>query len=180
MSLRSVIGYISYYFLAFYLPNKEIPVVGKISSRVRSWCFHLMFGQQCARIVNIQRRVYVGFNNRISMGCHSGLGSGSRIQNAHVIIGDNVMCGPNLSVLGGGHRFDRTDIPICQQGALPKSNLHIGDDVWIGGGVTILGNVGSIGSHAIVGACSVVTHDVPEYAIVAGNPAKVIRFRNKQ
>lgn len=55
--------------------------------------------------------------------------------------------------------------------------LRIGNDVWIGNRVTILGKVKSIGNGAVVGAGSVVTKDVPPYAIIAGNPAKIIRYR---
>jgi acetyltransferase-like isoleucine patch superfamily enzyme len=57
-----------------------------------------------------------------------------------------------------------------------KGDVVIGNDVWIGTGATILSGV-EIGDGAVVGACSVVTKDVPPYAIVAGNPAKVIRQR---
>ena len=49
--------------------------------------------------------------------------------------------------------------------------------MWIGRNVTILGNVNRIGTGAVIGACSVVTHDVPDYAVVAGNPAKIIKYR---
>lgn len=66
---------------------------------------------------------------------------------------------------------------MCEQGSNPKTQLVIGDDVWIGNRVTILSNCHRIGTGAIIGACSVVTKDVPDYAIVAGNPAKVIRHR---
>lgn len=54
--------------------------------------------------------------------------------------------------------------------------INIGNDVWIGRGATVLPGV-SIGHGAVVGADAVVTRDVPPYAIVAGNPARVIRFR---
>lgn len=57
-----------------------------------------------------------------------------------------------------------------------STRVSLGDDVWIGGNVTILPGV-KIGSHSIIGACSVVTKDVPEYAIVAGNPAQIKKFR---
>ena len=58
-----------------------------------------------------------------------------------------------------------------------KTNLVISDDVWIGARVTILGKVNTIGKGAIIAAGSVVTKTVPDYAIVGGNPAKIIRFR---
>jgi acetyltransferase-like isoleucine patch superfamily enzyme len=55
--------------------------------------------------------------------------------------------------------------------------LVIGNDVWIGNRVTVLGKVRRIGDGAVVGAGSIVTKDVPDYAIVAGNPATVLRYR---
>ena len=75
------------------------------------------------------------------------------------------------------HAFDRCDVPMREQGYGPEKTIIIGDDVWIGGHVIILPGV-NIGNGAIVGAGAVVTRDVPEYAVVGGNPAKVIRFRN--
>jgi len=66
-------------------------------------------------------------------------------------------------------------IPIGMQGNLPKSKLEIKDNVWIGARAIILGNVRTIGTGAIIGAGS-----VPDYAIVAGNPARIIRYRTKE
>lgn len=60
---------------------------------------------------------------------------------------------------------------------ITRQELHIGNDVWIGQGVLITAKCQSIGDGAVIGAGSVVTKDVPAYAIVAGNPARVIRFR---
>jgi acetyltransferase-like isoleucine patch superfamily enzyme len=57
-----------------------------------------------------------------------------------------------------------------------KGNVIIGNDVWIGFGTTILSGV-TIGDGAVLGACSVVTQNVPPYAIVAGNPARIVRNR---
>ncbi|MBR6576442.1 MAG: CatB-related O-acetyltransferase [Akkermansia sp.] len=69
---------------------------------------------------------------------------------------------------------DSPDYPhLWSQKILP---VHIGSDVWIGNGVFIKNGI-NIGHGAIVGAHSVVTKDVPPYAIVAGNPAKLIRYR---
>lgn len=66
------------------------------------------------------------------------------------------------------------------QGNLPKSKLEIKDNVWIGARAIILGNVRTIGTGAIIGAGSVVTKPVPDYTIVAGNPARIIRYRTKE
>lgn len=58
------------------------------------------------------------------------------------------------------------------------SPVCIGDDVWIACNVVILPGV-TVGSHSVIGAGSIVTRDVPDYAVAVGNPAKVLRFRNK-
>lgn len=58
-----------------------------------------------------------------------------------------------------------------------RGDTHVGNDVWIGRDATVLPGV-SIGDGAIIGACSVVSGDVPAYAVVAGNPARVVRFRH--
>ena len=63
-----------------------------------------------------------------------------------------------------------------QQWSLPKQKVIIGDDVWIGTRVIILPGV-RVGTGSIIGAGAVVTKDVPDYAIVGGVPAKIIKFR---
>jgi acetyltransferase-like isoleucine patch superfamily enzyme len=62
---------------------------------------------------------------------------------------------------------------------MPRSHLVIGNDVWIGVRVTICPNVRSIGNGVVIGAGAVVTKPVPDYAVVGGNPARVIRYRNQ-
>ncbi len=64
------------------------------------------------------------------------------------------------------------------QGFSEEKAVVIGDDVWIGGRVIILPGV-HVGSHSIIGAGAVVTKDVPEWAIVAGNPAIVKKYRKE-
>lgn len=68
------------------------------------------------------------------------------------------------------------DTPRSLGAPKPQERVLIGNDVWIGHGAIILSNV-SIGDGAAIGAGAVVTKDVPPYAIVAGNPAKVVRYR---
>ena len=81
---------------------------------------------------------------------------------------------------GGAHSFADPNVPI---GSIPETveerqtPLEIGGDVWIGSRAIVLPGCKRIGAHSIIGAGAVVTHDVPDYAIVAGNPAKVIRMR---
>lgn len=56
-------------------------------------------------------------------------------------------------------------------------SLRIGHGVWVGNGANILAGCKTIGNGAVIGAGAVVTHDVPPYAIVVGNPAKILRYR---
>ena len=102
------------------------------------------------------------------------------IHHTELKIGKYVITAPGILIQGGGHRHDNPLIPIGMQGNLPKSKLEIKDNVWIGARAIILGNVRTIGTGAIIGAGSVVTKPVPDYAIVAGNPARIIRYRTKE
>lgn len=76
------------------------------------------------------------------------------------------------------HNIERTDIPMGQQG-MRVSEVVIGNDVWIGMRVIMMPGV-KVGDGAVIGAGSVVTKDVPDFAIVGGVPAKVIRYRNRK
>jgi acetyltransferase-like isoleucine patch superfamily enzyme len=94
----------------------------------------------------------------------------------YAIVEDHVLVGQHVIMLAGKgqHNFDRTDIPIKQQGNPPKTPITIGHGAWVGANSTIMADVGH---DAIVGAGSVVTKPVPPFAIVAGNPARLIRSR---
>ncbi|HRJ88834.1 MAG TPA: DapH/DapD/GlmU-related protein [Pyrinomonadaceae bacterium] len=96
----------------------------------------------------------------------------------YAVIEDHVLIGQHVVLLAGRnhHNIDRLDIPIKQQGNPPKEPITIGHGAWIGANATVMA---SVGHDAIVGAGSVVTKDVPPFAIVAGNPARLIRMRNE-
>lgn len=84
-----------------------------------------------------------------------------------ITIEDNVQIAANVQLLTNNHDpYDR-EILICKP-------ILIKEGAWIGAGATIMPGV-TVGKHAIVGAASVVTHDVPDYAVVVGSPAKVIK-----
>ena len=93
-------------------------------------------------------------------------------------IGDDVMMGPEVIILSGSHNFSQHHIPMREQGAPPRLPVTIGNDVWIGTRSIILPGV-KVGNHAIIGAGSVITKDVPDWGIVGGNPADLIRYRNQ-
>lgn len=94
----------------------------------------------------------------------------------HVKIGNYTSLSSYVVVTGNDHRFDVAGVPIRFSGRPAPVVTNIGHDVLIGHGAIIMRGV-TIGNGAIVGAGAVVTKDVPPYAIVAGIPAKVLRYR---
>ena len=88
-----------------------------------------------------------------------------------VTIGKNVFMGPNCGIYTSIHPIDKD---VRKTGVESAKPITIKDDVWIGGNVVILPGV-TVGSNVVIGAGSVVTKDVPDNTVVAGNPAKVIR-----
>lgn len=123
----------------------------------------------------------IGPNLYIGNGKNIKIGSGCRInENVYlekVTLGNDVLIAPNVSILSRMHAFDRTDIPMSLQGYSQERAVIISDDVWIGRNAVVLPGV-TIGRGAIVGAGAVVTRSVPDFAIVAGVPAKIVRFRD--
>ncbi|MDR0981656.1 MAG: acyltransferase [Culturomica sp.] len=93
----------------------------------------------------------------------------------NISIGSNTIIGPGVSIFAENHNCSRTDIPIVEQGET-RGDVTIGSDVWIGTRCTILSGV-TIGDHSIIAAGSVVTKEVPPYAVVGGVPAKIVKMR---
>ena len=86
------------------------------------------------------------------------------------------MMGPEVIVYTSGHKFDRTDITMIEQGSTVPEQVTIGNDVWIGRRVIIMPGV-TIGDGCVIGAGAVVTKDIPPYSVAGGVPAKVIKSR---
>ena len=89
-------------------------------------------------------------------------------------IGNYCRFGSFVQILDNGHGFEKETL-IKDQDAIIRETI-IGDDVWVGVGAKILMGV-TIGNGAVIGANSVVTKDIPSYAIAVGVPAKVIKYR---
>ncbi|MEN6595760.1 MAG: acyltransferase [Clostridiaceae bacterium] len=110
----------------------------------------------------------------LSLGAHCTVNSGAYLQ-GEITCGNYVRIAPYVKIIAMNHGYQEVDVPICQQ-ICSMQGIQIGDDVWIGAGVIILDGV-KIGSHTIIAAGAVVTNDIPDYAIVGGIPAKLIRNR---
>ncbi len=176
LKVRSVFALCLYYGFAQFLPGSYSILLGKVSRWIRYQLVRNIF-LQCGKNVNIERRANFGSGRGIVIGDNSGMGTRCQIP-SDTIIGSNVMMAPNCYVLPYNHRFDSTEIPMCQQGTVEKKQTIIEDDVWIGMNVTM-----TPGRHVrkgtIIGACCVLTKDFPEYSIVGGNPSKLIRSRKE-
>jgi len=95
-----------------------------------------------------------------------------------ITIGNNVLTGKWLTITDNSHgktNFECLEIPPTKRNLHSSGEVIIEEKVWIGDKVTILPNV-TIGKGAIIAASAVVTKDVPEYAVAAGNPAKIIKI----
>lgn len=119
-----------------------------------------------------------GYNIEIGEGClinHNNVLQAGKVD-GKIKIGNYVHTGANVMIIAFNHAFDTREIPTIKQDYY-DADVLIGDDVWIGGGSIILPGV-NIGRGAIIAAGAVVNCDVPEYTIVGGVPAKIIKERN--
>ena len=120
--------------------------------------FNQPFRCDYGKLVSIGKRFFANFNLTI-------------LDEAPVTIGDDCFIGPNVSIYTACHSTDPTERNTRQEWARPVS---IGNNVWIGGSVTILPGV-SIGDNVTIGAGSVVVKDIPSNSIAVGNPCRVVR-----
>lgn len=92
-----------------------------------------------------------------------------------VVIGNYFHSGIECMIITQNHNYEGCMIPYDK--SYIYKNVYIGDCVWFGNRVTVVGNI-TIGKGAIVAAGSVVCKDIPDFAIVGGNPAQIIKYRN--
>lgn len=172
-----------YYGFARYLPKSTVPAIGRISLMIRQSICKRLFNKdadhKCESLV-VEKGAYFGSGKDFLVGNNVGIGKNFKSLSRIVTIDDYLLMGEDVLFLGGGHRMDQTDIPMGLQGTLHRTPLHIAGDVWIGARAIILPGCKRIGHGAVIGAGAVVTKDVPDWAVVGGNPAKVIRFRKSQ
>lgn len=147
---------------------------------------------RCFRIFTFRKGIYgkVGNHNRFMHNVY--IGEGSKIgchnyfaRNVYIdstVIGNYCSIGPNVQIGPGNHNYKlvSTKLDVMEKVGITYSqidkDLIIGNDVWIGCKAIICRGI-SIGNGAVIAAGAVVVNDVPDYAIVAGVPAKIIKYR---
>lgn len=91
-----------------------------------------------------------------------------------LVIGDDVLIGRNVHISDHAHEFKNPEIPIINQGTTAPRPVRVGSGSWIGQGVVICPGV-TIGKNSVIGANSIVRTDIPDHAVAAGVPCRVIR-----
>lgn len=138
-----------------------------IGKRVRLDLYSSIHLNQISR-----KRPMVKIGDNVLIGAYSSIGCSNEIT-----IEKDVLLAPHVHITDRNHTFENVGIPINQQSAVSPGPVFIGKETWLGYGVQIMPNV-KIGRHCVVAAGSIVTKDIPDYCVVAGIPAKVIKQYN--
>lgn len=156
-----------------YFVKKIRLLICKIKWRLLNKANHTWMGDYFdSKLVTVGKETYGTINvinyssdKRLQLGCFCSISPGVMF----IVCGDhpvNTFSSYPYKVFFGHSKYE----------ALSKGDITVGDDVWLGYGSIVLSGV-HIGQGAVIAAGSVVTKDVPDYAIVAGNPAKILRYR---
>lgn len=159
---------------------------GLLETRARLWEFNNLNPREIEKQHSIIRNLLGSHGENLTInqpfrcdyGCNIHIGENffanfnlTILDEARVEIGDNAFIGPNVSIFTACHPLDPQQRNTGVEWAEP---VKIGDNVWIGGCVTILPGV-SVGDNVVIGAGSVVTRDIPSDVVVGGNPARIIK-----
>lgn len=170
MIIRKMIGYLILQ-IGGGLPHYSFGYTWKLPKTIR-YAGTKLYLKNCGKNNDIGKKAHI--SSSVSIGNNSGIGDHSYLQ-GDIVIGDHVMMAPEVAIIATNHNYQRIDIPMGAQGSSEKQ-IVIGNDVWLGYRCIICAGV-HIGNGSIIAAGAVVTKDVPEYSIVGGIPAKIIKSR---
>lgn len=132
--------------------------------------------KKCGHSLTVNRKSFVGKNTILGNNVNF---NGMRIAgDGETIIGDNFHSGQDCLIHTAIHNYDQGSM-IPYDKTYIKKNVVIGNNVWFGDRVIVLGNA-TIGEGSVIQAGSVVVGDIPPLAVAGGNPAKVFKYRDKQ
>lgn len=121
---------------------------------------------------------YLHDNPGIEIGDRTSFGRFSMITaTSKVRVGKAVIMADRVFISDCNHRFENPELPILYQGLTQGEMTEIGDHSWVGTGAVIIGC--RVGKHCVVGANSVVLHNIPDYSVAVGVPAKVVKRYNQ-
>ncbi len=172
-TLKKAVYYLLYRLIAKHLPE-DFGLIGKYSNNLRGILCRPLF-KESAKIIRIGKGVDFDNGCTVIMKDHANIGSYTLIDGNHatVQIGKHVMMGKYCIIILQNHKYREDNY----DGFVGK-DIIIDDYAWLGHRVTLLPGV-RIGKYAIVGAGSVVSKNIPNYAVAVGNPAIVKKFRKK-
>lgn len=152
---------------------------GRLSRRGREWFMQSLFDSRGKRLRFDPDGSYTYHNIHLGDDVIIGRGATLMAAESKIIIGNKVMFGPEVMLIAGNHNTGvrgQAMFDVTTKRSEDDQDIVIEDDVWVGARALILKGV-IVRRGAIIGAGAVVTREVPPYAVVAGNPAKVLRFR---
>ena len=145
--------------------------LGKSSAGEREKIIKALFGR-CGKNIWVESPFFCDYGTLISVGDNVFINFNCTILDAApVVIGDDVLFGPNVHLYSATHPIDPA---VRAEGLEYAKPINIQNNVWIGGSSVICPGV-TVGSRSVIGAGSVVTKDIPPDVVAAGNPCKVIR-----
>ncbi len=158
-----------------YFENFYYTILNFLPHPIRILFFKIMF-RKLGQHVFIDHGCYFRYPYQISIGNNVSINRKCSIFGSYydkstlIVIGNNVAIAPEVKIFSASHDYQDISLPDYGEG------IYIEDYVWIGGGAIILPGV-KIGKGSVIGAGSIVTHDIPDWSVAVGNPARVIKKR---
>jgi len=161
-----------YYLVAQYFPMQPFPGFRYYYKIRYLLCKKIL--SSCGKNIVVKNKCYFGDGSKLKVGNFTQLGQNARL-NGPITIGDNVLMGPDVVIMGVTHDISDTSKPMIDPSNPSLENpVIIGNNVWIGTRVIIMPGV-KIGDNSIIGAGAVVTKSFSANSIIGGVPAKFIK-----